>query len=1265
MLNILLWLWLSTISMYAGESLVCTPGMAATTLVDPWVDNNQSYRIEFRLHNFALTGWDNVLVRLYGTGFNSKIRPDNLLSLGTLRDTVASADFRYLDLTGRSDIVVRYQRDVAGMRVSAEMWNVDGTGYYGTTDTITVINNYPNFWNGGDIGAGADGVNTSIAFVKVFHTIVPLRSKQPRTADNGDWTELKYDNSLIDSTGNGHNTVQVGPSYIATPVAYPIGVIKTANATEWSNWVSLRAGFTNSINGTDSVSMADANDTISYKWRLVQGASELIWDSLTSEIVNILGAVFGQYTIALTVTDTTGLATTATLDIGAVAMDDNGVVIPSDSKVTKIFNEMIAFGKNPWGFTDERALAATTLRKAKYEEIQADGYSLANPAWLHNGAGTVSYTFGGIGAAPGAAGTALCAPLGIADMTVEVCDTSKLDLTGLPGVPVRILVGGGWLSANSEEIEICSVAGNILTVCYNGRGKSVGIGSLVAAKAHVISSIVGQYRFNGTGSKFITDTQVPFCPTGIGPFGRESYSTGNVTLTAGSGNIVGIGTKFAASMVGSQIKVTATHGATPFIYTAIITTVTDVTNIVVNTVFPIDADTGDYAFQVLPIRYPVLYYTRNSVVDTTSEGRMYAYGTWCASDTVAYGQPRADYSYLQGIITATTFVNKNWTMLDIAGVGYQSAFGPNFYGEGLAHRVLYYRSGLTAALTAANEIDETWTKSPEIDGGYAGGIALLLGGGANSTFANLVLNTSTTLTWKDVYGFVLKAQNISANGCDFYDSRDSGYMYAWLTFAALYDPNAVNRAVWKTKLQNAYTTVNTCKRNNPANPVETNSWAGGGSRWNYGGAKMNVTNGSAVVTANVAGSFAAQLNGGYGGCHGIAIVTVTMVNGSANFTGVGLVNGGKITINGTKDGAEYTGIFQYTQVGGVTGTLAALWPGDSGTVSAMISDNVYGWDNNMVISKCDTDGCREGSADVSMKQNWECRYDNPNQITLNRPWSLGTDLTGKYNQYRYLLAGYGQQPYMLGIQTQFMHWASQIDDTEAAGFAGLANAAANWIREWGFDPNTQGLNYGRVFGACEPSTTATPGSTYYYRTPNCNYGLGVLTGIATARPLNGEVGATIGIVYKNTPSVANKTYGDLLYGSLWGKPEWTTGGVYSDPYWVKSETSNISLGNTKWTGFFFGMGMAHQWPAIRLGGVSPLVSGSTYIGYDLSEVIGAVETRVTVTSPNGKIDVYVCGTPCEITVDRRQGMVWARMEYLDGGGGVLAQGNILVDPGVR
>jgi hypothetical protein len=60
--------------------------------------------------------------------------------------------------------------------------------------------------------------------------------------------------------------------------------------------------------------------------------------------------------------------------------------------------------------------------------------------------------------------------------------------------------------------------------------------------------------------------------------------------------------------------------------------------------------------------------------------------------------------------------------------------------------------------------------------------------------------------------------------------------------------------------------------------------------------------------------------------------------------------------------------------------------------------------------------------------------------------------------------------------------------------------------------------------------------------------------------------------------------------------------VYCDNHYVDTagELSNVSLGAYKWTGFFFGMGMAHQWPAVRVeniaGAPDPSVNDTGGVG---------------------------------------------------------------------
>ena len=212
---------------------------------------------------------------------------------------------------------------------------------------------------------------------------------------------------------------------------------------------------------------SDLDAAVNCSWRLMSGPSQLIWSDTNSCKPTINGLTFGDYEFALEVTDRTGQQSYSTTHIGAVAMDDDGVVIQSDPKVTEIFGPMIAFGKNPWGYADERALTATRLRYAAYA-----AQNLLTPSWETPQAGTVSYLYNGRSSS-GATPTTLCAAVADAATTsIVVCDAARLDLSELPA---RIFIGniGSW-----EEVRICDATGSsgeqTLSVCYDGRGQAGG-----------------------------------------------------------------------------------------------------------------------------------------------------------------------------------------------------------------------------------------------------------------------------------------------------------------------------------------------------------------------------------------------------------------------------------------------------------------------------------------------------------------------------------------------------------------------------------------------------------------------------------------------------------------------------------------------------------------------------------------------------------------------------------------------------------------------
>ena len=169
----------------------------------------------------------------------------------------------------------------------------------------------------------------------------------------------------------------------------------------------------------------------------------------------------------------------------------------------------------------------------------------------------------------------------------------------------------------------------------------------------------------------------------------------------------------------------------------------------------------------------------------------------------------------------------------------------------------------------------------------------------------------------------------------------------------------------------------------------------------------------------------------------------------------------------------------------------------------------------------------------------------------------------------------------------------------------------------------------------------------------------------------GEGGGTIAqVLYEQSASQSNIDYGDELFASLW----------CSAPYDVSAPGTcdNYSGGNSagvwnlkdadlsiyKWPGFFFGIGAAHRWPAVRLGGAAAADTRTYTVSCVLPTAIysTAAKQRVTLKAPSGATveTVSTCSSPTmDVTVDRRvaAGGTYLRLvEYLTSGDAVIAGG---------
>jgi hypothetical protein len=993
------------------------------------------------------------------------------------------------------------------------------------------------------------------------------------------------------------------------------------------------------LSGSRSFSWNEADANVSCLWQVTRspaGVGLPKFNDRQSCTPVVTGLIFGTYTFRLTATSG-GMRTSSDLTMGAVAYDEHGVVIQADPKADILFGPMVAFGQNPWGQADERSFAALNLRYADYSAVGSDGSSVANPSWDIPQPGTVSYIFGGnVNATSGGPCTTLSSATSETGTTFAVTNAGCLDLSSLP---TRIMIASGNFSFGFEEVCIASASATTgpatLTVCYDGRGvdDASGLGQILGPTSWPAGAFVGQQIVTGTGTTF-AGSGGTFCPAGApGPAGRITYNSGTISLTAGLAAITGTGTSWSNANgvhVGDALRVAAMHGGTPFVFSAYVAAINSTTQLTLSRVFPASADAASgvsYALVEPFSRFAALHFTRLG-------GGGDAMASWtptaCESNTRLYLNTSIGGHDIQGY-KGVAFSGQQYSYGYPGYINQSNTGGVNFYGESLAHRALYLRSGYNKAHEAANMLDDHWVRFPGERGGVVGaGSPLIRGGGVIGAIVCVVTDPTCKIGWPDVRGYIQQGASTAANSsCLDWDSRDSGYLGAWLTQGALFDPDTSPggyRQQWRTALTQWDFRDQTCKRSDF-------SFANQAQYFNPSGPFISLTNGSATGTGT-------DLPAGI--CAGIAKGQATVTNGSATITatsGTFDTTAGGIILNGVKNGNPFPAYYQFQRTGATTGTMSVLWPGLTGSVTFMTTDGsvdaatVFGTDTN----------------DSDLALQYGCIRTSGTQITLDRPWGGNT---APHHIFRFPgtgAAGFGQQPFMASINALRLDWGSYLDTTLGTHFGAVRNGVADWIHDVGYDSETHGVHYGRVFQFAESTGTGVAG--FAWKVPGVTYGPGQTT---VSRAVAGEIQPTLRFYYlSKNGSLAAQNWGDTVYGAIWGNCALTKPGYACDQNFVQGENSDNSFHMGKWTGFFFGVGMAHQWPAVRVGGVQPPKPRTVSVANSQPFGTGA---QVVVTAPSGTVSTVPCDAArCQFTVDDRQGTHWYKIQYLSSTQQVLSE----------
>jgi hypothetical protein len=1178
-------------SLYAGQSVsVGVPTNSSITARG----GTSSTRVEFYLHDWGaysdgLRAFEATFVGCIGLYSGANLRILKNIDGGDVFDIS-------LALFVNKRMYVRIERDYAALTWRVEAWDENGVRQVNTTRSFTASGSTS---NGAFVNASAAA--GSMAFFRVHSTLVGANARPPVTFDNADrLLEWKFDNSLADSSGNGW-TATGSPTYVTTPDQNVVSIAKV-NATEWSNQTSIRAGNSATLSGTSSYSQADTSNSVTCQWYYVSGPSTPLIESSNTCSAIPKGTIFGSYVFQLTVTDVNSNSATSTIEVGAVATATNGVVIPADPNTTKIFGEMIAFGKSPWGYMDERAKKAVELNQARY----AGSWP---PQWINNMPGTIStdLKFDRVR-------TTLSADITSSTLTINVTSAAGLDLTTFPTI---IGIGGfpgGFPSYSDEEVLICSAAGNVLTACFDGRGYSPDAQGL--ARAWTSGTNIYQRRVAGSSSAFLTN----FCPAGAGWPGTILYNTGTVGVTAGSTTITGASTVWTSAMNGAAIRIQGTHsGGTPFVFQAYFTQ-TSATGGTLSRAYPSGADTnsGRSYHLISNAKYLSMNYLR---ADATT-GRAPVYIAHCQTDTVMYWRTGIEYLATQG--SGGTGLQSAITYSGDTLVSASNNTSSQYYDEVLAGYAMYFRSGWEPARTQARTIGDYWVKSPGIDEGYpnvAPRQRTLTG-----AFVAWVLDGRTD----NAYGLRKNAsQGAGYSSNCFADLRETAYAHSWTSLAALLDPDSGQRATWVALMPTALAWDQACKGASNSYP----QYYSGGE--NGGGQTITINNGDTAATGTgIPASFCPRTAGG----------TASIVSGASQITSasISIASGvGYIVISGTQGGGVTPLILKMQYSGsGTTVQLAGVWPGDTGTINFQIESN----SNTLTVSPF-------SASDPAYGQMNACQWNSSTSITLLRPYTgpSGTAYLATSN-----LVGVGTQPFIASIKAKQQEWSVEATTgaTQTSYQTNLTNLA-NWIYTDGLDPATGGMYYGVNFAGCNPKMTAAASDGgYSILNAECSYWPNA-GGKSVARPLLAEGASALVSAYEANPTEPVKAIIDQYYANMYGQQY--ASGVPSAEGGINMEfLFDQYLIADKWYGFFYGMGMAHQWPAVRVGGAQPESLVSRAVQPRLADISGAVSMKVTATRPSGNASsTATCTTsPCTVQIDTRQGTGWLlTIEYYSGASG--------------
>ena len=193
----------------AGSSLVLSPGQIGT-FVDPVQPASQNWRVEFQMHDWTMPVVNTLTARVAlmdGTGLYVALNMDLIWILNN-RDGSQCL----LSLSGRTNVLLRIQRNPAALRMNCEIWNYDGSGYQQTSDVIQ--HSVATIYSGGQLGSALTVAR--LAYFRMFDTLL-LDGTRPAPNATGNMVNFTFENNLTDTSGLGRNITLAGAQFASTP----------------------------------------------------------------------------------------------------------------------------------------------------------------------------------------------------------------------------------------------------------------------------------------------------------------------------------------------------------------------------------------------------------------------------------------------------------------------------------------------------------------------------------------------------------------------------------------------------------------------------------------------------------------------------------------------------------------------------------------------------------------------------------------------------------------------------------------------------------------------------------------------------------------------------------------------------------------------------------------------------------------------------------------------------------------------------------------